>query len=114
MASYATRRLVSSQDGCLAPLVGRRRAAGDVANENEVLDGVEVVEHAVISDAQTPVKSVLVEPFGFGVAEGVTREHLKRGADCVAVVSGEAVELLRGRFCEAYRPERGRVHTRRG
>ena len=57
---------------------------------------------------------MLVEPFGFGVGEGVTREHLEGGADCVAVVSGEAVELLRGRFAEAYGPEGGYVRTHRG
>jgi len=101
--------------GGLAPaLVGRRGAAGHVAGENEAVNGVEVVEHAVVSDAEAPAEAVLVEPFGFGVAEGVTGERSERGADGVAVVAGQSVELPFHGASQAYRPGRGCAHTRRG
>ena len=75
-------------------------------------NGVEVVEHAIVTDAEAPAEAVLVEPFGFGVAEGVTGERFERGADGVAVVAG-SVELPLHGVREAYRPGRGRVRTRR-
>ena len=94
---------------------GRSLTCGALrADDDGAVYGVEVVEHPIVSNTQLPAERLVSEPFSVGVGEGITCEHPERVAYGVAVVGGQPIEVLFGRWVEVHRPRHGVSHTRRG